>query len=144
VRDSNAVVGYSGTSLTAKLGVTEDSTLALLDAPVDLRLEVPPGVVVRHTARGNADVVLAFFTRASKVEPRLDRLGSMIFPSGALWIAWPKKSSGMESDITDVAVRDIVLRRGLVDNKVCAIDETWSALRFVWRREHRGPGRRPG
>jgi len=144
VGDSDAVVGYSGTSLTAKLGVTEDSTLALLDAPVDLRLEVPPGVVVRHTARGNADVVLAFFTRASKVEPRLDRLGSMIFPSGALWIAWPKKSSGMESDITDVAVRDIVLRRGLVDNKVCAIDETWSALRFVWRREHRGPGRRPG
>ncbi len=137
-------MGYSGTSLTAKLGVKEDSTLALLDAPVDLRLEVPPGVVVRHTARGNADVVLAFFTRASKVEPRLDRLGSMIFPSGALWIAWPKKSSGMESDITDIAVRDIVLRRGLVDNKVCAIDETWSALRFVWRREHRGPGRRPG
>lgn len=130
--------------MTAKLGVKEDSTLALLDAPVDLRLEVPPGVVVRHTARGNADVVLAFFTRASKVEPRLDRLGSMIFPSGALWIAWPKKSSGMESDITDIAVRDIVLRRGLVDNKVCAIDETWSALRFVWRREHRGPGRRPG
>ncbi len=105
MRDSDAVVGYSGTSLTAKLGVKEGSTLALLDAPADLRLEVPPGVVVRHTARGNADVVLAFFTRASKVEPRLDRLGSMIFPSGALWIAWPKKSSGMESDITDVAVR---------------------------------------
>ncbi len=88
--------------------------------------------------------MLAFFTRASKVEPRLDRLGSMIFPSGALWIAWPKKSSGVESGITDVAVPDIVLRRGLVDNKVCAIDETWSALRFVWRRERRGPGRRPG
>ncbi|MGA3147615.1 MAG: DUF3052 domain-containing protein [Acidimicrobiales bacterium] len=142
--DSDAVVGYSGTSLPAKLGVKEGSTLALLDAPADLHLEVPPGVVVRYTARGRADVVLAFFTRASRIEPRLDRLGSMIFPSGALWLAWPKKSSGMESDLTDVRVRDIVLRGGLVDNKVCAIDETWSALRFVWRKEHRGPGGQRG
>jgi hypothetical protein len=143
VRDSGDVVDPSRTSLTTKLGVKEDSTLALLDVPDDLRLELPAGVVVRHTARGNADIVLAFFTRASRMEPRLDRLGSMIFPSGGLWIAWPKRSSGMETDLTDVAVRNMALRHGLVDNKVCAIDETWSALRFVWRREHRGPGHRP-
>jgi hypothetical protein len=67
----------------------------------------------------------------------------MIFPSGGLWISWPKRSSGMETDVADVAVRNMALRHGLVDNKVCAIDETWSALRFVWRREHRGPGHRP-
>ncbi len=132
----------SGTSLTTKLGVKEGTTLVVLDAPVDLGLEAPPGVVVRHAARGRADVVVAFFTRAAEIEPRLDRLGSMIFPSGGLWIAWPKKSSGKESDITDDVIRDIVLGRGLVDNKVCAIDGTWTALRFVWRRDHREAGHR--
>ncbi len=60
-------------------------------------------------------------------------MGQMIFPSGALWIAWPKKTSGVSTDISDHTVRDIGLARGLVDNKVCAIDETWTALRMVWR-----------
>jgi hypothetical protein len=132
------VVNDPGRPLAAKLGVKEGSTLAVLDGPVDLVLDTPPGVVVRRTARGQADVVLAFFTRASKIEPLLARLGSMIFPSGGLWIAWPKKSSGVDTDITDDVVRDIVLRGQLVDNKVCAIDGTWTALRFVWRRQHRG------
>ena len=140
MKDPPSVVGCSGTSLTTKLGINESSRLALLDAPADLPLELPPTVVVRHQARGHADIVLAFFVRADRIERRLDRLASMIFPSGAVWIAWPKRTSGVETDLSDGAVRDIALRRGLVDNKVCAIDETWSALRFAWRREHRGPG----
>jgi hypothetical protein len=61
----------------------------------------------------------------------------MIFPSGGLWVAWPKKASGRKTDLTDGVVRQAVLERGLVDNKVCAVDETWSALRFVWRRQQR-------
>jgi hypothetical protein len=62
----------------------------------------------------------------------------MIFPGGSLWIAWPKKASGVASDLSDNAIRASALPRGLVDNKVCALDETWSALRLVWRREKRG------
>ena len=88
-------------------------------------------------ARGTSDVVLAFFTREAKLERRLDRLGSMIFPSGGLWIAWPKRTSGLTTDLSDQATRRVVLHTGMVDNKVCAVDETWSALRFAWRREHR-------
>lgn len=123
--------------MAAKLGIKEGSRLTVLGASEDLRLELPPGVMVRHVARGTSDVVLAFFTREMRVAQRLDRLGSMIFPSGGLWIAWPKRSSGLATDLSDLAVRRVVLDTGMVDNKVCAIDETWSALRFVWRREHR-------
>jgi hypothetical protein len=129
--------GYSGTPLAAKLGIKEDSRLTLLRAPEGLRLDLPSGVMVRHAARGSSDVVLAFFIRESELDQRLDRLGSMIFPSGSLWIAWPKRAAGLATDLSDLAVRRVVLRTGMVDNKVCAIDETWSALRFVWRREHR-------
>ena len=131
--------GYSGTPLAAKLGIKEGSTVAVVGRPEGWRLDLPPGVVVKHAARGTADVVLAFFTREAKLEPRLERLGSMVFPSGGLWIAWPKKTAGMVTDLSDQTVRRTVLVTGLVDNKVCAVDETWSALRFVWRVEHR-PG----
>jgi hypothetical protein len=82
-------------------------------------------------------VVLAFFVHKVPLEARLEWLCSMIFPSGGLWIAWPKKTSGMETDLTDQVVRQAVLSHRLVDNKVCAVDETWAALRFVWRRQSR-------
>ena len=129
--------GYPGTPLVAKLGIKEGSTIAVVDRPEGWRLDLPPGVVVKNAARGTADVVLAFFTREAKLEPRLDRLGSMVFPSGGLWIAWPKKTAGVATDLSDQTIRKAVLVTGLVDNKVCAVDETWSALRFVWRVEHR-------
>ncbi len=136
------MVGTSGTPLATKLGLAPGSTLALLGAPEGWRCELPPGVVVTHRARGHADVVLAFFTRQAVLTRRLDAMGALIFPSGGLWIAWPKRASGTVTDLTDDAVRQTALGRGLVDNKVCAVDETWSALRLVWRREHRpGPGR---
>ena len=117
--------------------------MAVLGAPPDLDLRLPAGVVVRRQARGSADVVLAFFTRVARIESRLDRLGSMVFPAGGLWIAWPKRASGVPTDITDGALRNSVLPVGLVDNKVCAIDGTWTALRFVWRRQHRTAESRP-
>jgi hypothetical protein len=131
------VAGYSGTPLPKKLGITEGSTLALIDAPPGVIDGLPPGVTVKRTARGPADVVVAFFTERRAFERRLDALARMIFPSGGLWVAWPKRSSGVESTMHEDVVREVALPLGLVDNKVCAIDATWSGLRVVWRLDRR-------
>ncbi len=125
-------------ALWRKLGLTEGARLALLGAPDDVLDELPPGVVVTRRAGGRADVVVAFFDRRAALERRLGALERMIFPSGGLWIAWPKRTSGVATDLSDQVVRQAGLARRLVDNKVCAIDATWSGLRFVWRLEHRG------
>ena len=135
------MAGYSGTPLPKKLGITERSTLALIAAPAGLLDGLPSGVTVKRQARGMADVVVAFFTERRELERRIGALGTMIFPDGGLWVAWPKRASGVPTTVTEDVVRAIALPLGLVDNKVCAIDETWSGLRVVWRREHRG---RPG
>jgi hypothetical protein len=129
--------GYSGTPLPAKLGIRPDSTLALVNAPADLFDGLPPGVVVRHSASGRADVVVAFFTQRTELERRIDALGRVIFPAGGLWIAWPKRASGVATTMTDDVVRQVALPLGLVDNKVCAINGTWTGLRVVWRVERR-------
>jgi hypothetical protein len=133
--------GGPSAPLATKLGVGQETTLALLGGPPGLRLELPPGVVVRHRSGGHADVVLAFFVQHERLAARVDQLGSMVFPAGGLWIAWPKRSSGRATDITDHAVRELALSRGMVDNKVCAVDDTWTALRLVWRRENRATER---
>jgi hypothetical protein len=131
------MAGYSGTPLPKKLGVGEGSTLALIGAPDGVIDGLPPGVTVKRQARGSADVVVAFFSRRDEFERRIDRLAGMIFPSGGLWVAWPKRASALQTDMHEGVVREVVLPLGLVDNKVCAIDETWSGLRMVWRRERR-------
>jgi hypothetical protein len=123
--------------LSVKLGIRNGSVVVILDPPPNLELDLPPEVSV-HRRRAPCDVALAFFTSHALLESRLDALGSMIFPTGGLWIAWPKGSSRVTTDITDHCVRELALPRGLVDNKVCAIDETWTGLRLVWRRELRG------
>ena len=82
-------------------------------------------------------MVVAFFTRRRDLERRMEALSRVIYPNGGLWIAWPKKSSGVETTVNEDVVRAAALPLGLVDNKVCAIDETWSGLRVVWRRERR-------
>jgi hypothetical protein len=124
-------------SLAHKLGVGPDTTFSLVHAEPTFSLELPPSVLIRRSARGRAQVVLALFTRATRLESELDGLARMIFPSGSLWVAWPKRSSGRPTDLSDHAIRASALARGLVDNKVCAIDGTWSALRLVWRVEMR-------
>jgi hypothetical protein len=131
------MAGYSGTPLPKKLGIAEGSTLALVGAPPGVIGGLPPGVTVKRQARGAADVVVAFFTRRNDYERRVDALGRMVFPAGGLWVAWPKRASGMETTMSEDVVREVALPLGLVDNKVCAIDETWSGLRLVWRRELR-------
>jgi hypothetical protein len=131
------VAGYSGTPLANKLGIKNASSLVLLDAPVDLALPLPDGVSVTRSLGGQADVVVAFFTRGADLEQAIETLASMIFPAGGLWLAWPKKASRTNTDLSDNHLRACALQRGLVDNKVCAVNETWSALRVVWRKELR-------
>ena len=131
------MAGYSGTPLPKKLGISEGSTVALVGAPPGVIGDLPPDVTVKHQARGTADVVVAFFTERRAFERRIDALGRMIFPAGCLWVAWPKRSSGRSTSMGEDVVRAVALPLGLVDNKVCAIDETWTGLRVVWRRERR-------
>jgi hypothetical protein len=136
------MAGCSGTPLAKKLGIGEGTTVALLDEPETFRgllAPVPDGVDLRPTVRGHCDVVVAFFRRRAAFERRLPAMGRAVFPDGAVWIAWPKRASGVRTDITEDVVRDVALPAGLVDNKVCAIDDTWSGLRIVWRRELRSP-----
>jgi hypothetical protein len=100
-------------------------------------LELPDGVTVKRRATGRADIVVDFVTRTAELERRFDRLATMVRPDGGLWIAWPKRSSGVATDVTDDVVRGLALPRGLVDNKVCAVDTTWTGLRIVWRVQNR-------
>jgi hypothetical protein len=135
------VAGYSGTPLPQKLGIKPGARLLLLGAPggFDATLgEIPDGVVTRTALRGHADVVLFFTTERRALRRRLDALGRAIAPDGALWVAWPKRASNVPTDMTEDVVRELALPLGLVDNKVAAIDETWSGLRLVWRKELRG------
>ena len=129
--------GYSSTPLAAKLAITATARVAVLAAPAGFaaRLhDVPPP----HTRlRGRFDVIVQFAGSRATLERRLEALIEALEPRGGLWIAWPKRSSGIESDLDDRVVRETVLATGLVDNKVCAIDETWSGLRFVRRLEAR-------
>lgn len=134
------MVGYSGTPLPQKLGIKAGHRLILLGAPegFDKTLgELPENVTVRTTARGTADVIVLFTTQRALLEARIDTLGASIFPDGAVWVAWPKRASKVPTDMTEDVVREVCLPRGLVDNKVCAIDETWSGLRVVHRVERR-------
>lgn len=143
-----SVAGYSRTPLSRKLGIKEGHTVAILDDPGHLGalLEPLPEGVVTTAGSAGADVILVCIRERAALAKRIAELGRSIFPDGACWIAWPKRSSGVAADVTEDVVRELALPLGLVDNKVCAIDETWSALRLVWRRERRhenpaGPAR---
>jgi len=120
-----------------KLGVKADMRLGLIGAPAgfDATLgELPPGVDLRRRLGGRPfDVIVAFFDRRDAFERRLPALASALDPAGGLWIAWPKRASGVSTDVTENIVRDLGLAGGLVDNKVCAVDQVWSGLRLVYR-----------
>jgi len=131
-----APAGYSGTPLPKKLAIKEGHVLALIEAPPEaagLIAPLPDGVDVRHDLRRRPDVVVAFFVQRSRLQRRLAGLARSIYPAGGLWIAWPKRASGVATDITEDVVRELGLAGGLVDNKVCAISEIWSGLRLVYR-----------
>jgi hypothetical protein len=133
---STAAAGYSGTPLVKKLGIKPDARLGLLRAPADFDRtlgELPDGVTVRTSARGPLDVIVAFTMERAELQRRMPALRRALDPAGGLWIAWPKRASGVPTDVTEGVVRELGLAAGLVDNKVCAIDETWSGLRLVYR-----------
>ena len=131
------MAGYSGTPLPRKLGIKPGHRVLALGAPEDFARatlgELPDGVALRTTARGKADVIVSFHDRRSDLARRLPRLRELMEPAAGLWIAWPKRASGVPTDLTEDRVRELALEHRLVDNKVCAIDATWSGLRLVIR-----------
>ena len=138
---SGRAAGDSGTPLARKLGIRPGARVGLVAPPrnIDALLgELPDGVVVRRRLTGRFDVIVAFATRRAELEDRFARLRAALEEDGGLWVAWPKRSSGVETDLGDGPVREVGLAGGLVDNKVCSIDATWSGLRFVYRVADRG------
>jgi hypothetical protein len=144
------MAGYSKTPLWKKLGVRAGERLVLVDPPSGFAVaDLPEGVsctseTFARDAGGEAadgdgpTTFIAFCRSAAEMGERIPSLGQRIFPAGALWIAWPRRAAGHESDIHDQDIRDVALPLGLVDVKVAAIDEDWSGLRLVWRVERRG------
>jgi hypothetical protein len=140
---SSTTAGYSRTPLWKKLGIHAGDTLLLLDAPRGWDVpDLPDGVAtVRETATSSGDtpaeLAIAFCPALARLRELVPVLAPRIFPAGALWIAWPRRAGGHESDIRDQDIRDAALALGLVDVKVAALDGDWSGLRLVWRRELR-------
>ena len=131
--------GYSGTPLPKKLGIAAGNRTLLVDAPSDVEATLKGALATttrlsRHCA---FDFALAFVASKAALATTLDRLAPKLDDAGMLWIAWPKKASGVATDLTEDAVRADALPRGLVDVKVCAVDATWSGLKLVRRRELR-------
>ena len=130
----------SGTPLPRKLGIKPGARVALLRAPEGFASTLgalPDGVGVTDRARGPLDVVVFFTTERRMLERRLPALMAALEPAGRLWIAWPKRASKVPTDMTEDVVRELALPLGLVDNKVAALDATWSGLQLVIRRELR-------
>ncbi len=126
----------SGKPLAQKLGVKAGSTIALLDPPdriEEVLAPLPEGVTLRRGNRGARAMTIWFVTRQRAFERRFGAVAKAV-GEGTLWMAWPKGSSGVKTDLTENVVRDVALAAGLVDTKVCAIDETWSGLRLTRRR----------
>ena len=134
-------VGYSGTPLPKKLGIKPGMSIAVLRAPQDIDAilgDLPGSVTVSHRLTGHRDLVLIFITRQADLASRLPALIDAIAPNGMIWVAWPKRVSKIETDMTEDIIREIVLpSSGLVDVKVCAIDQVWSGLKLVIRKELR-------
>ena len=136
------MAGYSGTPLPQKLGIKPGHRVALVQAPADFEAtlgELPADVELLADPRSRAalDVIICFTTSLADLKKRFRGLAKRLTPAGGLWIAWPKKASGVPTDLTEDIIRVVGLEVRLVDNKVCAIDETWSGLRFVIRLQDR-------
>jgi len=133
---------YSGTPLPVKLGIGEGDEVAVIGAPdqfEDLLGELPDVASFHSSLADDAryDVIVAFMTRRAELEDELPVLRSRMAPACGLWIAFPKQASKVPTDMSDHVIREIALPTGLVDNKICAIDQTWTAVRLVIRRENR-------
>ncbi len=132
--------GYSGKSIVQKLGIKPGFRIFVEGAPADygdIIGQLPAGVTAASRPKAPLDMVHLFATESAGLASRLRRYRDAIAPDGMVWVSWPKTSSGVATDLSDVMVRDTALALGLVDVKVCAIDATWSGLKFVVRKSER-------
>jgi hypothetical protein len=130
------VAGYSGTPLPKKLGIGEGHRVALLGAPDGFEKtlgDLPDGVRIVGAGKSEVDVAILFTRMRKDLEKGFRGASARLTPAGGLWIAWPKRASKIATDMNENVAREVILPTGFVDNKVCAIDDTWSGLRFVLR-----------
>jgi len=130
------MAGYSGTPLVKKLGIKADDRVLLVNPPQGFESEIgalAPGTTFVSQSRTLLDVILLFVESSKDLEAQFNRIARKLKEAGGFWVAWPKKSSGLATDLSFDAVQRVGLAAGLVDNKICAINETWSGLRFVVR-----------
>jgi len=130
--------GYSGTPLPKKMGVDGGRSVLLLRAPKGFEDQIRDpagGQTIKRGGRGPAEVVIWFVKRRSELEEGLDAAIASMAQGGGLWVAWPKKASGVVTDVTEDVIRNAGLAKGIVDYKVCAIDATWSGLKFARRKK---------
>ena len=128
--------GYSGTSLAKKLGIKPDFKCRLIDQPeyyFDLFTDMPDGVSFLNDKRAKKNFIHFFIRSAKELEEQIISLRSEIEPDGMIWVSWPKKAAKIETDVTENEVRELALTNGLVEVKVCAVDEIWSGLKLVIR-----------
>src|SRR5882724_532885 len=134
------MAGYSGRSVVQKLGIKPGFCIFVAGAPAaysEIVGQLPAEVTMAARLKAPLDMVHVFATEAAGLAGKLRRYRAAIAPDGMIWVSWPKKASGVSSDLTDVVVRNTALPLGLVDIKVCAIDEVWSGLKFVIPKEQR-------
>ncbi len=141
------MAGYSGKPIVQKLGIKPGFFIFTTGAPApygDVVGKLPGGVTMAADAKPPLDMIHVFVTEAAGLAGKLAGYRAAIEPDGMIWVSWPKKASGVATDLSDVVVRNMALPLGLVDVKVCAIDATWSGLKLVWRREVRAGKRGAG
>jgi len=134
------MAGYSGTPLLKKLGVKEGMRLFLMQAPknyFDLLGELPAGVQVLKKLQAETDFIHIFSAKEKALRELLVKAKSSLAKNGTIWVSWPKKAAKLETDLTEDRIRTIILDMGLVDVKVCAVDEIWSGLKIVYRLKDR-------
>ena len=134
------MAGYSGPPLVKKLGIKPGTRVWAKDAPKHYKKllgALPDGAVLSSQPGKDLDLIHLFTSSRSRLRADVKGLMARIRRDGAIWVSWPKKASGVESDVTEDAIRELALPLGLVDVKVCAVDETWSGLKLVIRKENR-------
>lgn len=138
--NSRSMTGYSGTALSQKLGIKPGARVKTKGAPAgyeSLIAPLPAGAFVSSQLRGPVDILHIFSTSRANLQRMLKSGLSATRPHGAIWVSWPKKASGVSTDLTEDVIRQVALPMGLVDVKVCAVDETWSGLKLVLRKDRR-------
>jgi len=134
------MAGYSGTPLAKKLGIKPGTTAFFYNCPRTVLAELKPalpGVKITQSLQADTDFILAFSSSEAELNKNFPSWKKHLAKNGCLWVSWPKKTSGLKTGLADYVVREIGLKKSLVDVKVCAIDEQWSGLKFVYRKADR-------